>query len=356
MRPDIRLLKNVLNLPTAPFHEAFVSHFVQAFCKKIGVRCQQDSFGNLKAVYKRGFAPPVAFTAHMDHPGFEVVRGGKNPVVQLLGGVPEHYFAKARVVFCDHGKSIKGRILKKVPKNHRQFFAAAQEEIHKGAFGFFDLPGFRLKGDRIKSKAIDNVASVAILLNLLKELRGQKTRAHVICIFTRAEEVGFVGASGLVKNRFLSPKVPTVVLEASSAKAGKVEIGKGPVLRVGDRFSSFSPEIDLWLKKNAPKQFQRALLQGGRCEASLYVEKGYRVGCLAFPLGNYHNNGPKNYDYEFISLKDYKNMLEWLMRLAKNPSPKAAAKKEYSAIDKIFKKYKKRLKPSRTSKFKLQIS
>ena len=282
MRPDIRLLKNVLNLPTAPFYEAFVSHFVQAFCKKIGVRCQQDSFGNLKAVYKRGFAPPVAFTAHMDHPGFEVVRGGKNPVVQLLGGVPEHYFAKARVVFCDHGKSIKGRILKKVPKNHRQFFAAAQEEIHKGAFGFFDLPGFRLKGDRIKSKAIDNVASVAILLNLLEELRGQKTRAHVICIFTRAEEVGFVGASGLVKNRFLSPKVPTVVLEASSAKAGKVEIARGRFCAWATGFPLFLPKSIYGSRKTPQNNFNGPFCRGAAVKRVFMLKKGTGSAVLLF--------------------------------------------------------------------------
>ncbi|MDP2599362.1 MAG: M28 family peptidase [Deltaproteobacteria bacterium] len=344
MKPDIALLKNVLNLPTAPFHEEHVSRFIQNFCKKIGMVCKQDSFGNLKAVYKKGSATPIALTAHMDHPGFEVVRGGKKPIVQLLGGVPDHHFARAKVVFCDNRQIIKGHILKRIDKKRRRFLASAKTETTRGAFGYFDLAGIKLEKGLIKSKAIDNLISVSILLNLLKELRNQKTRAHVICIFTRAEEVGFVGASGLVKNKFLSPTIPTVVLEASSAKAGKVEIGGGPVLRVGDRFSSFSPEIDLWLKSTAPYPFQRALLQGGRCEASFYAEKGYKVGSLAFPLGNYHNNGPKNYDYEFISLKDYKKMMEWLMTLAQNPSPKKAVQKEYAAIDKIFRKYAKRLK------------
>lgn len=310
----------------------------------MGVSCRQDSFGNLKAIYKKSSAPPIAFTAHMDHPGFEVVQGGKRPIVQLLGGVPDHYFPKAKVVFCDNGKIIKGDILKQINKKNRRFLAVAQKEIQKGAFGYFDLAGIKLEKGLIKSKAIDNLISVAILLNFLRALKRQKIKAHVVCIFTRAEEVGFVGASGLVKSKFLSPTIPTVVLEASSAKVGKVEIGGGPVLRVGDRFSSFSPEIDLWLKKTAPIPFQRALLQGGRCEASFYVEKGYKVGCLAFPLGNYHNNGPKNYDYEFISLKDYKKMLEWLMMLAKNPSPKKAVQKESATIDKIFKKYRKRLR------------
>ena len=309
----------------------------------MGIDCKQDSFGNIKAIYKRGRFQPIAFTAHMDHPGFEVIRGGKKPMVQLLGGVPDRYFAKAKVIFCHEALIAKGRILRIVDKKRRRFWAVSKKPIPKGAFGYFDLPGFRLKKGKIESKAIDNVASVAILLNLLKELKRQKLKTHVICIFTRAEEVGFVGASGLVKHNFLSSKIPTVVLEASSAKAGKVKIGQGPVLRVGDRFSSFSPQIDLWLKHSAPKQFQRALLQGGRCEASLYVEKGYSVGCLAFPLGNYHNNGPKNYACEYISLNDYQNMLQWLVALTNGPLPKEVEQKEYSAIDKIFRRFAKRL-------------
>ena len=323
VKPDLSLLKAVLSLPTAPFHEEWVADFIKSFCRKLRLRCLEDSFGNLKVIYKRGPSKASAFTAHMDHPGFEVIHGGKKPVVRLLGGVPDHYFLKAKVILWDAEGSVKGRVAKIVNKKKREFVVHAQREMPKGAFGYFDLHGFRLQGGLIQTKAVDNVMSVAILLNLLKILKRKKVRAHVVCLFTRAEEVGFVGAAHLVRKNFLSKKIPTVVLESSSIKSGGVVIGGGPVLRVGDRYSTFSPAMDLWLRKAAEKlknkkrsfQYQRALMQGGRCEASFYVEKGYTVGCLVFPLGNYHNIGPKSYAVEYISLKDYAGMLEWIFFL-----------------------------------------
>ena len=54
MRPNLTLLKKVLNLPTAPFHEEAVVCFIKNFCRGIGVRCLQDAYGNLKVVYKKG--------------------------------------------------------------------------------------------------------------------------------------------------------------------------------------------------------------------------------------------------------------------------------------------------------------
>ena len=351
MKPDFKLLKQVLNLPTAPFHEHHVARFVLHFCKSLGLSCKQDSFGNLKVIYRHGASKPVAFTAHMDHPGFEVLKGGKKSLVQLLGGVPDNYFLKSKVVLCDNKGFAKGKVIQVADKKRRQFWVQVDRSVEKKGFGYFNLPGFKLRKGLIKTKAADNVMSVGVLLNFLKELKRKKIKAHVICIFTRAEEVGFVGASGLVKNNFLSKKIPAVVLETSSAKAGGVAIGGGPVLRVGDRFSTFAPEMDVWLKtaadslqsKDKSFRYQRALLPGGRCEASLYVAEGYRVGGLAFPLGNYHNKGPKNYAAEFISAKDYQDMLKWLIALAQASLPSKLSKKLYKGIDKIFRRYSSRL-------------
>ncbi|OGQ05966.1 MAG: hypothetical protein A2W61_04390 [Deltaproteobacteria bacterium RIFCSPLOWO2_01_44_7] len=327
MRPNLNLLKNVLSLPTAPFHEQAVIHFIKSFCAKLGVVCKQDRFGNLKAIYKRGKQKPIAFTAHMDHPGFEVLQTNRlGAKVRLLGGVPDKYFLKARVVLVDQDGLTKGRVLKILNKKKREFWVQTKRPVRKKTFGYLDLPAFQLRKGMIHTKAADNLMSVAILLNLLEKLVRKKARANVVCLFTRAEEVGFIGASKAIQNRFLPRNIPIVVLETSSAKAGKVEIGSGPVLRVGDRFSSFSWEMDLCLRlvaqelksKEKSFEYQRGLLAGGRCEASLYVVKKYLVGGLALPLGNYHNVGAKSYATEYVSLKDYQNLLKWLIFLSAN--------------------------------------
>ncbi|MDO8527589.1 MAG: M28 family peptidase [Deltaproteobacteria bacterium] len=351
MISNTQLLKEVLSLPTAPFHEEAVMSFIQNFCKKLKLICLEDSYGNLKVIYKKGSTKPMAFAAHMDHPGFETIRGGSKPVVELLGGVPDKYFLKAKVVFCENGHLIRGKVSKVFNKKKRQFLVTVPRPVAKGSFGYFDLVGVKIEKGIIYTKAADNVMSVAILLTLLKELVGRKPKTHVICLFTRAEEVGFVGAFGVIHKKFLSKKIPLVVMESSSALAGRVAIGGGPVLRVGDRFSIFSYTVDLWLKLVAEKlkksgngfEYQRALLPGGRCEASLYVEEGYQVGGLAFPLGNYHNIGPKNYGLEYVSLKDYQNMLKWLLTLAESPLPNEMLRGVNKSVDAVFKKYSGRL-------------
>lgn len=352
MRADFSLLKKVLSLPTAPFHEEKVIAFVRDCCRRWKVPLRQDIYGNLKAVYKKGKGvKKVAFMAHMDHPGFEVVKSGKMPLVQLLGGVDPKQFLRARVLICENGSLVKGKVEKIFDKKKSQFWVKTKTPVSKNSFGYFDLPGAVVKKGLIFTKAIDNVASVAMLLNLLQSLVRLKKSAHVLCFFTRAEEVGFVGAVAAARNSLLSKKIPVIVMESSSALAGKVTIGSGPVLRVGDRTSVFSPEIDGWLKSVAQDlkkrdkkfQFQRGLLQGGTCEATVLVQEGYTAGGLALPLGNYHNIGPRGYAAEYISLQDYQNMLQWLLAIVFSPSRKSSAQAVRRRILRRFKKYEKRL-------------
>lgn len=325
MKAHREFLKKVFSLPTAPFHEEHVSRFIRGFCRRLKLRWRADRYGNLKVIYRRGRdAKPLAFMAHMDHPGFEVVRGGKQPLAALLGGVNDKYFAKARVVICDGVKQIKGRVVKIHSKKRREFWIRAAHPVAKNSFGWFDLPAIRFKNGLLRTKAADNIASVALLLHFLQELVQGRKKANVTCFFTRAEEVGWIGCLGAIRCGFVPRRIPVIVMETSSAKGGKVDIGGGPCLRVGDRLSLFSPQMDQWLgrvaknlrKKDRTFQFQRALLQGGACEASPLHRQGYRVGGLALPLGNYHNNGAKSYAGEYVSLNDFQNMSRWLMALA----------------------------------------
>ena len=40
------------------------------------------------------------------------------------------------------------------------------------------------------------------------------------------------------------------------------------------------------------------------------------------PLGNYHNQGPKGYAAEYVSMRDYDNFLKLLHAVARQPMPK----------------------------------
>jgi putative aminopeptidase FrvX len=62
--------------------------------------------------------------------------------------------------------------------------------------------------------------------------------ASVYGVFTRAEEVGFIGAIQLAKSKQLLQDVTVVSLE-TSAELPPAKIGAGPIVRVGDRTSVF---------------------------------------------------------------------------------------------------------------------
>ena len=194
----------------------FKIHFIKKFCKRVGLVYKQDRYGNLKVTYKQGNKRPIAFAAHMDHPGFEVLQTSRvGAKVRLLGGVPDKFFLKARVVLVDQNGSTKARVLKVLNKKKREFWIKTKRPVRGKAFGYFDLPGFRLRKGMVYTKAADNLMSVAILLNLLEELVRKKSMANIICLFTRAEEVGLKGASKAIQNGFLPRSTPIIVLETS---------------------------------------------------------------------------------------------------------------------------------------------
>jgi endoglucanase len=268
----LHTVRAILAQPTAPFHEDAVRGEIAmqlAQCPHVAV--EQDDFGNLIARYARGAAEPrFAFAAHMDHPGF--VSG------EFLGGVPEIYRAKNPPV--------------------RDF----------GAFAMWDLPACEIRGDRIYSRACDDLIGCAAIVAMFQELQQAGASATVDGLFTRAEEIGFIGAIQLAKSGRIASSTTIISLETSSEKFGGVKMGDGVIVRVGDKTSIFDSKATAVLSQIAQKAdipSQRALMSGGTCEATAYQLYGYRTGALCIALGNYHNCGPnEQIESEFVSIAD----------------------------------------------------
>ena len=83
--------------PAIAFHENGVATAVRGALTEIGVSCRTDNFGNIIARLPGSHpesAPPIAFMAHMDHPGFEIVgRDGDYLIGAASGGIPAGAFA-----------------------------------------------------------------------------------------------------------------------------------------------------------------------------------------------------------------------------------------------------------------------
>lgn len=271
------------------------------------VTVTEDAFGNLIACYRRGRKKPrLAFGAHLDHPGWVRKPGGDGVEGEFLGGVPEDRLGKCPVTWF-------------------------------GEFGMWDLPAYQLKDGLIRSRACDDLIGCGEIVALLMELERLGVEATCHGIFTRAEEVGFVGAIHLAKAWPLANGVRFVSLETSAPRGG-AEMGKGPVVRVGDRMSVFDDAVTAELLDAAGSSkipVQRALLDGGSCEATAMQLYGIPSAAISVILGNYHNCSPDGgIDVEYVSMADVKSTIRLItatvIRMAgggKADSSKAAMKK-----------------------------
>jgi endoglucanase len=176
----------------------------------------------------------------------------------------------------------------------------------------FNLVDFQLDGAYIRMRAVDDLAGCGGILAALSVLSRQPAPGDVYGVFTRAEEVGLVGARVMGEARALPENTLVVSVESSRTLPG-AEIGGGPVIRVGDAGFTFNADAESALIRARetlqarPEGFrvQRQLMSGGVCEASAFALYGYRTTGIAFPLGNYHNGAPEDkIEAEYIHQDD----------------------------------------------------
>ena len=218
--------------------------------------------------------------------------------------------------------------------------------------GVWELEDFRVAGGRVHARQLDDLAGCAVSLAVIA--RAAKSRAlNVKALLTRAEEVGFVGTLAAASAHEIPRTAVVVSVEASRALPG-VDIGGGPVIRVGDRVRSFDPLAENLLlaardKLPKSKPVQRFLMSGGVCEATPWSVFGYRATGVAIPLGNYHNMGPRNrLAPEIVSVKDLAtavDLIEVAARLARTGPPRDERTK--LRVMRYLRQHGERLKPAR---------
>src|SRR6267154_26025 len=316
------LASRLLRHPAAPYHEHSVASEVERFCIEHGLEFKRDRFGNVLVRIRTAPAQrPLVLAAHLDHPGFEIVRrvSSKTWLGRFRGGVPDKYFRLGVPLRMMPG-GISARLGKRKGKKIFEIQTTKPWEIHS-QFAVWELKDFVARGRRIRARACDDLIGVASVLATMSELKRSRARVHVIGVLSRAEEVGFQGALALADSRRLPPNSLVISLETSRELPG-VKMGQGVILRVGDRASIFDSEATRFLaelaagleQKERTFQFQRALMGGGTCEATAYQEFGYQCAAVCVALGNYHNCGQGGQiKSEYISIADACNMVDLLV-------------------------------------------
>lgn len=321
--------------PTAPCHEQHVS---ACLLERLGglphLTTRVDEFGNVHACYEHEAAgrEPFRVVAHMDHPGFVVRRQNATAELHFAGGVDEKYFAGKKIVFYHEGnREPLGRAL-----IEGTAFSGEIKRVNldrsipeKATFAMWDLPKARCTKRLFVSPACDDLAQVSTVLALLRRLALGESRACVHALFTRAEEIGFAGALAALKTKEPLTPMPTLSLETSQAR-GFARVEGGPIVRVGDRLSIFDSRITHWLETafrdlqavRSDTVYQRLLMGGGTCEASVFLRAGLPTGALCVALNHYHNMGPGTaLRAESIALRDWQGLYDFLFFLATKAKP-----------------------------------
>ena len=320
--------------PATSFMEDGVAGVVREALDEAKIPHRTDSYGNiiahLQGASSDGSVPPIAFMAHMDHPGFEAIAvDGDFLVGTAMGGVPQSSFEAgvpmqvilpdgerlAAVTSGQFGEASERKALISLEDSSRL------AEVPIPASVVFDLVDFQLEDGYIRMRALDDLAGCGSTLAMLSVLAGEQPAGDVYGVFTRAEEVGLVGARLLAEAQTLPEETLVVSLESSRTLPG-AEIGNGPVIRVGDAGFTFNADAESALNRARetlqarPEGFrvQRQLMSGGTCEASAFSVYGYRTTGIAFPLGNYHNGAPDGgIEAEYIHEEDYLGGVELML-------------------------------------------
>lgn len=319
-KPRMDRLTRLLEQPTAPFREQHIVAHARALLDRYRIPHFSDRSGNLvvgvgsadayaRLLARRMREPLRVLVAHMDHPGFHGVRWRKGELEAVWhGGSPVKRIVGSRVWLADDsghvgdGKIARARM--HASGRRLQSVSITAPGIDTGAmpatslFGGF---GFRRpvwrSGKRIYTRAADDLVGVfAVLESAIAVFRAGR-RPPFLGLLTRGEEVGFVGAVAHLEDGWLrgaNRSVVFVSLETSRTLPG-ANIGKGPVVRLGDRRTVFDPDATRVLLDVAETclkgRHQRRIMDGGVCEATAATAWGVPAIGLSVPLGNYHNQG-----------------------------------------------------------------
>ena len=345
-----QLLLDLTTIPTAAGHENRVQAFLDSWLSKRArnVKWKRDRAGNLLIRHRNpGRKQPLLITANLDHPAF-VVRGvdGLEVDLEFRGGVQDVYFENARIeLFDSRDQRSTARITNldskaKPFKTARARLSRKSPDLTAGDIGRWAFPKATISAGRLRTDACDDLAAVAAALTAFDSIRKRKGCEHVGLLFTVAEEVGFLGAIEVARNATsgrggLIPRSSRLICLENSRSFAESPIGGGPIVRVGDRISVFSPSLTNIIshvcteetKRDPGFTWQRKLMPGGACEATAFSTFGFESTCLCLPLGNYHNMAdvdevmsgktPARVKREEIGMSDFHGLVRMLDLIAR---------------------------------------
>lgn len=311
----------------------------------LGIDVREDASGNLIARIPGTGGGRLALTAHKDEIGAIVtaVEGEGRIRVRKLGGSFPWVYGEGIVDLLGDTATVSGvlsfgsRHVSHASAQHSQQENAplkwthawietklrsdelAQAGVRIGTpvvVGAHRKAPFRL-ANHIASYALDNKASLAILLELARRVREPCPELYLVA--TSKEEVGAVGALYFTQRQEIDA---LVALEVSPiAPEYSIQDTAAPVLLVEDGYGLYDEALNRSLRKAAADAripLQLAVMSGFGSDGSIAMRQGHipRAACLGFATQNTHG-------YEIAPLAAIENCVQVLEQLCRVPLPSA---------------------------------
>ena len=294
---DMNLLRELCLLNGTSGDESNVSNYIISHLPK-DCTYSVDALGNL-IVNKKGKNTPknkVALFAHMDEVGFIVTYITDDGFVHLapVGGIDDSALFGKRLV-CNGRNGVAGgkpihlcneeesKIIPKIEDISADFGFESKEEAEKyialGDFAYFKSDFIEFGDDKIKSKALDDRALCAVLLEILNE----QSDFDYTVVFTVQEEIGTRGATVSaysVKPQYAIVAETTTASDIPDTKEHKkvCKVGEGAVVSFMDRRTLYNKELykrafDLAKINNIPCQ-TKTVVAGGNDAGAIHTSCG----------------------------------------------------------------------------------
>lgn len=315
MKPDLKLLEEIVDAPGAPGHEKPVREVILKQIRDHVDEHRIDRMGNL-IVRLKGDGPKVMAAAHMDEISLISTHVDNKGFIRFttLGGFDPETLITQRVLV--HGlETLPGVIGSKPIHIQTESEKKSKSEL-KNLFIDVGLPAEKVKelvpngtpvtrdkslikmGDCISSKSLDNRISVYMLIEAIRHAK--KANCDFYGAFTVQEEVGIRGAR--VAAQAIQPDIGLnldVTLANDLPGVGDHEtctlLGEGIGIKVMDKSVICTPSLVLFLEKIAEKNsisYQREVLTAGGTDTSAMqylVGIGSHVTSISCPVRYIHS-------------------------------------------------------------------
>ncbi|HEY3310291.1 MAG TPA: M42 family metallopeptidase [Anaerolineales bacterium] len=313
-------------------YESTIRDVIRAEVESLVDDLRVDALGSLIAHKKpsgKGPAKRIMIAAHMDEIGIIATHIDDNGFVRFtgVGGVYPRNLPGGRVRFISGTPGVIGLEPTEKPGEIQPLekcyidVGAKTSKNHPIKIG--DVAGFERSfldmGERLVAKSMDDRIGCAVAIEALRALKS--TPHDVYVVFTTQEEVGTRGAEtsayGIDPDLGFSIDV-TAWGDTPNQKDFKMDLGKGPAIKIKDGGMLSDPRIVHWMIRTAEKAklpYQREVLLGGTTDARAMqlVRAGVPVGCVSIPCRYVHSPS------EMVDYNDVQNAVKLIAALLSNP-------------------------------------